>query len=148
MLTQWGASAHANTGSVVGDARDVADPRVVGADRLDVVRRQHGAQHGHALPQREPGAARRGALTTPSISAKPAPMQRRAPPPKGIHVFGAGLRPTNRPGSNWSWCEWFSSRWWASRIDGAPVVPAGRSRPPIVAGAMRVRTTMGRTGCS
>ena len=38
------------------DAGDVADLRLVVADRLDVVRRQHLAQHGHALHQREAGA--------------------------------------------------------------------------------------------
>ena len=33
-------------------------------------------------------------------------------------------------------------------IDGPTVAPAGRSMPPMVAGFIRVRTTIGITGCS
>ena len=38
----------------------------------------------------------------PSISAKPAPMQRRTPPPNGIQVLVGGFWPRNRVGSKTS----------------------------------------------
>ena len=64
---------------------------------------------------------------TPSIWAKPAPMQRRTPPPNGIHVLVGGLWPRNRSGRKASGSSWLSSREWARMIDGPTVVPAGRS---------------------
>ena len=74
-------------------------------------------------------------------------MQRRTPPPNGIQVFVGGFVPRNRSGRNTSGSGWLSSRRWAMMIDGPTVAPAGRSMPPMVAGFIRVRTTIGMTGC-
>src|SRR3954447_15094897 len=46
---------HPDPRPVPRDAGDVADLRLVVADRGHVVRREHLAQHGDALHQREPG---------------------------------------------------------------------------------------------
>ena len=75
-------------------------------------------------------------------------MQRRTPPPNGIQVFVGGLWPRNRSGRKACGSSWLSSREWAMMIDGPTVAPAGRSKPPIVAGFIRVRTTIGMIGCS
>ena len=84
---------------------------------------------------------------TPSICAKPAPMQRRTPPPNGIQVLVGGFWPRNRSGRKTSGSGWFSDFWWATMIEGPTVTPRGRSTPPMVAGRIRVRTTIGITGC-
>ena len=97
-----------------------------------VVGREHLAQHRHALHQREAGAdapAHAAAERDPGVDARP---RRRGT-----------ARGRNRPAS-----RWLASDSWARMIEAATLAPRGRSMPPIVAGAIRCRTTIGITGCS
>ena len=75
-------------------------------------------------------------------------MQRRTPPPKGIQVLVATSPSRNRSGRKRVCSGWLASDSWARMIEAATLVPRGRSIPPIVAGAIRWRTTIGITGCS
>ena len=77
---------------------------------------------------------------TPSISEKPAPMQRRTPPPKGIQVFGRRALPSrNRSGRKARGRGGWSSRSWASRIDG----PTWRRREVDAADRRRLHQVCG-----
>src|SRR5699024_6070085 len=54
----------------------------------------------------------------PSISEKPAPIQRRTPPPNGSQVLGATFSSRNRRGRYACGASKLSGLWWASLIDG------------------------------
>ena len=65
-------------------------------------------------------------ITRISNCANEAPMQRRTPPPNGIHVYASGVPCRNRSGRNSSGSGYRSSRKWIAAIAGITSVPAGR----------------------